>query len=82
MNKSTITKYNNKYNVDIFNVVKFVGKYKMSFDMHIYLDDNIIFTKNIVVKRNETIKQAIENYLNSVNFINQDPIDYLMSIYN
>lgn len=60
MNKSTITRHNNKHDVSIFNVTKFSGNgYKMSFDMH--TNDG---TKSVIVKASETISRAIERVMN------------------
>ncbi|MFM0417466.1 hypothetical protein [Paraburkholderia fungorum] len=60
MNKSTITRLNNKHDVSIFNVTRFSGAYKMSFSMH----TNYGTFQNIVVKRSETISEVIEKVLN------------------
>lgn len=59
MNKSTITRLNNKHDVFIFNVTCFSGAYKMSFNMHTNQG-----TMNVVVKQSETISEAIERVLN------------------
>ncbi|PRZ45403.1 hypothetical protein BX589_13982 [Paraburkholderia fungorum] len=59
MNKSTITRLNNKFDVVIHNINPLSGNYKMSFDMHTNSG-----TKEVVVKSSESISDAIDRVLN------------------
>ena len=56
MTNTAISRLNKKYDVVIFNQVKFSGAYKMSFDMH----TNFGTATGIIVKQNETMSQVIE----------------------
>lgn len=67
MNKATKTKMENKFDLfSIDNVQLFSGEnYKMSFDMVVAKTAYRNITKNVVVKKNETITKAIERVLSS-----------------
>lgn len=59
MNNSTKTRLENKYDVSIFNVQNLSGFYKLS--MTVMIDNGNY--KDIVVKSNQTISNAIENFI-------------------
>jgi hypothetical protein len=58
MTNTAISRLNKKYDVVIFNQVKFSGAYKMSFDILTNFGMG-----SVIVKRNETMSQVIEYLL-------------------